>query len=167
MSNKKSISSLKSGQNLKRRLIKEKILPYICEICNQLPTWHEKPLVLQLDHKDGNRTNNEISNLRFLCPNCHTQTSTFCGKNITKNKENKIVWLCQYCNQPCSIHKSRCQICTNRLNAKLFPKKSKTNYPSNDILKHLICTTSISKVAISLGVSYNAVLKYCKRRGIV
>lgn len=39
------------------------------------------PLILQLDHIDGNHENHHISNLRFLCPNCHSQTKTFSGKN--------------------------------------------------------------------------------------
>lgn len=40
-----------------------------------------KALILQLDHRDGDHTNHSIDNLRFLCPNCHSQTDTFSGKN--------------------------------------------------------------------------------------
>lgn len=54
---------------------------YVCEGCGQLPTWHGKPLVLQLDHKDGDKFNDCDDNLRFLCPNCHSQTPTFAGRN--------------------------------------------------------------------------------------
>lgn len=43
--------------------------------------WNGKPLMLQLDHIDGNHQNHVISNLRFICPNCHSQTETFSGKN--------------------------------------------------------------------------------------
>ena len=39
--------------------------------------WMEEPLVLQLDHIDGNRRNDRRENLRALCPNCHSQTETF------------------------------------------------------------------------------------------
>jgi hypothetical protein len=50
-------------------------LPYRCE-CGNEGSWQDRPLTLQLDHKDGDRTNNTLSNLRFLCPNCHAQTPT-------------------------------------------------------------------------------------------
>lgn len=52
----------------------------ICFECGQEPIWRGKKLVMQLDHIDGNSDNNELSNLRLLCPNCHTQTPTFSSK---------------------------------------------------------------------------------------
>lgn len=67
---------------LKRRLIVEGIKEDKCEICNLLPLWNGKLLSLQLDHIDGNNTNNMINNLRIICPNCHTQTDTFGSRNI-------------------------------------------------------------------------------------
>ena len=63
------------GGNYKRYL-KEKCGDK-CTECGQTSTWNNKPLMLQLDHIDGNSDNNLISNLRLLCPNCHTQTETF------------------------------------------------------------------------------------------
>lgn len=53
---------------------------YSCEICG-ISDWQGKPIVLQLDHIDGNADNNHEDNLRLLCPNCHTQTDTFGAKN--------------------------------------------------------------------------------------
>lgn len=53
-----------------------------CAICNQGPVWNYKPLTLQLDHIDGDSDNNDISNLRLLCPNCHTQTPTYGSKGM-------------------------------------------------------------------------------------
>lgn len=64
---------------LKRAMI-EAGMPEQCE-CGLGPEWNGNPLVLQIDHKDGNPLNNLISNVRFLCPNCHTQTPTFGIKN--------------------------------------------------------------------------------------
>lgn len=57
-----------------------------CSICNIGETWNNKPLVLQIEHKDGNFVNNIESNLEYLCPNCHSQTETFCTKNINKGR---------------------------------------------------------------------------------
>lgn len=66
---------------LKKRILKAGLLKYECECCGNKGEWNGKPLVLQLDHKDGNHNNHSIENLRFLCPNCHSQTNTYSGKN--------------------------------------------------------------------------------------
>jgi len=77
------------GGNLKRYL-KQKIGDY-CVECNQESIWNNKPLVLQLDHIDGNSDNNNLKNVRLLCPNCHSQTSTFgnAGKGNRYKKNTK------------------------------------------------------------------------------
>ncbi len=65
---------------LKKKLLSEKILDYKCAIC-EISEWRSKEIVLQLDHIDGDSHNHKLDNLRLLCPNCHTQTNTWCGKN--------------------------------------------------------------------------------------
>lgn len=62
---------------------------YVCLECS-LKFWNNKPLVLELDHIDGNNKNDERDNLRFLCPNCHSQTETWRGRKKRKNEFNKI-----------------------------------------------------------------------------
>lgn len=62
---------------LKKRLVDENILEYKCAICGNTGTWQGKKLTLQLDHINGEHTDNRVENLRFLCPNCHSQTDTF------------------------------------------------------------------------------------------
>lgn len=51
-----------------------------CSVCN-ISEWNGKPLVLEIEHKDGNSENNTIDNVCFICPNCHSQTSTYKGAN--------------------------------------------------------------------------------------
>jgi endogenous inhibitor of DNA gyrase (YacG/DUF329 family) len=51
-----------------------------CSECGQESSWNNKPLVLQLDHIDGDSDNNFPSNIRMLCPNCHSQTENFGSK---------------------------------------------------------------------------------------
>jgi len=65
---------------LNKRLIKEKILHNKCSIC-KIETWNNKPIRFQLDHINGNSTDHKLENLRLICPNCHSQTETYCGKN--------------------------------------------------------------------------------------
>lgn len=65
-----------------RRYFQENI--QCCESCGQGQTWNGKNLTLEIDHTDGNRKNNKRSNLKYLCPNCHSQTPTFRAKNIKK-----------------------------------------------------------------------------------
>ena len=66
--------------SLKRRILNANLLEYKCAICG-ICEWQNKPLILQLDHINGDNKDNRLENLRLLCPNCHSQTETFCGKN--------------------------------------------------------------------------------------
>lgn len=66
---------------LKQRLIAENRLEYKCQFCSNTGTWNNLPLTLELDHINGVNNDNRIENLRFLCPNCHSQTDTYSGKN--------------------------------------------------------------------------------------
>jgi Zn finger protein HypA/HybF involved in hydrogenase expression len=73
----KNLINRVNRKSLLSAILKSKVLDYECEICKNKGIHLEKELVLQIDHKDGNWKNNSISNLRFLCPNCHSQTSTY------------------------------------------------------------------------------------------
>ena len=66
--------------SLKARILKSDIIEYKCAICG-INEWLGKKLILQLDHINGDNRDNRLENLRFLCPNCHSQTETFCRKN--------------------------------------------------------------------------------------
>lgn len=68
-------------ETLKKNLVV--IRGHKCECC-QLSQWNEKEIPLQVHHKDGNGFNNLLENLQLLCPNCHAQTDTYCGKNKSK-----------------------------------------------------------------------------------
>jgi hypothetical protein len=100
---KKSIPALKKAIKEKNKL-KETILPFDeiskkfkkkkilneqngrCIICEIMPIWNNRSLTFHLDHIDGNHNNNLRENLRMICPNCHSQTETYC---IMKNKKGK------------------------------------------------------------------------------
>ena len=65
---------------LKIRLINEGIFEYKCAKCG-IYEWQGQPISLQLHHKNGINNDHRKENLEFLCPNCHSQTDTFSGKN--------------------------------------------------------------------------------------
>lgn len=69
---------------LKKRLIAEGVKQEMCEQCKCGTVWQGQPLVLHLDHIDGDRHNHTLQNLQLLCPNCHSQTETYCGRNTSK-----------------------------------------------------------------------------------
>lgn len=72
--------------SLKNRILKANKLKYECSEC-KITSWNNKPLTLQLDHINGVNNDHRIENLRLLCPNCHSQTPTFSGGNVRKNKD--------------------------------------------------------------------------------
>lgn len=85
----KKNSTYSNMTKLKKRLILEYNVEYKCALCG-LSTWRDKPISLQLDHINGDNTDHRISNLRLLCPNCHSQTTTY----YLCRQKHKGVW-CQ------------------------------------------------------------------------
>ena len=61
--------------------IKGNYTPYKCSICGLEPFWNGKELTLTLDHINGINNDDRLENLRWVCPNCDRQLSTFSGKN--------------------------------------------------------------------------------------
>jgi hypothetical protein len=139
------------NRHLKLRLIRAGILDEECSSCGLPPMWQGRPMTLQLDHINGVRSDNRIENLRLLCPNCHSQTSTFAGRNTVAIKKcscGKVI-------RPAS---TRCRGCTNAL-----PRKAKIEWPPADELRRRVAAGSREAVGRSLGVSGNAVKKHLGR----
>jgi 5-methylcytosine-specific restriction endonuclease McrA len=85
-------SPYKNIGRLKVRLVQEGLLEYKCAECSNVGEWNGRPLTLQLEHKNGKHNDHRLSNLCFLCPNCHSQTETYAGKNARSSK----TWIDQY-----------------------------------------------------------------------
>ena len=76
-----SVSISKSHKNKLKKILGEN-----CSKCKRESIWEGSYLEMELDHINGDNTDNRLENLRFLCPNCHSQTETFRGRNIKKNR---------------------------------------------------------------------------------
>jgi len=141
------INSTCSGSTLRKWT--KRYIKYICEECNNLGYYNNKPLTLQLDHINGNNTDNRVENLRYLCPNCHAQTDTYCGKG-TREKEKLYKSVSEWRHAP-----------------KYYCRKVK-NRPSKEELEILITKynnwTYIGKM---FGVNGNSVKKWAKLYGIL
>lgn len=72
------------SHKLRKRLLRENYFEHKCYSCN-LTEWMNYPITLELEHIDGDHTNNQIENLTLLCPNCHSLTPTWrrCKSNST------------------------------------------------------------------------------------
>lgn len=140
-----------AGTHLKHRLIREGRLSYECAECG-LSDWRGKPLSLQMDHIDGDRSHNNIENLRLLCPNCHTQTPTFGRRGY---KRSKVKGRCADCNTEVHRTSHRCGRCAKQA-------QEKTPWPTYEELQAAVATTSLSAVGRTYGVSPNAVAKRLK-----
>lgn len=69
----------------RRYILKHNLIPYQCAICGAVE-WQGKTLSLELDHINGINNDNRLENLRFLCPNCHSQTTTYGSRNQQRNE---------------------------------------------------------------------------------
>jgi Zn finger protein HypA/HybF involved in hydrogenase expression len=73
----------------RKLLLKYDVFEYKCNKCG-IEEWNGSKITLEIEHKDGNRFNNSKNNLELLCPNCHSQTSTFRKNRQPKNNRKNI-----------------------------------------------------------------------------
>lgn len=98
-------STYKRYQLIKKKLIAAGMKKDECEVCGIGNQWNGKPIVLQVDHINGINDDNRLENLQIICPNCHSQTSTFgrgtsaklnrtCACGAGKSADALVCWPC-------------------------------------------------------------------------
>lgn len=151
-----------SAANLRRALL-ESGVEHKCAECGLPPFWNDKYLQLQVDHVNGIITDNRIENLRFICGNCHLQTSNFGIKNSPKYF-SKVVTI----KSPKLMKKFVPKPSEINPNWRRQPKFStrKVERPSKEVLEKFLWEKPTSQIAIDFGVSDNAITKWAKSYGL-
>lgn len=179
----------KSSKAKLREVIREQqYITYKCDICHNEGTHLGRPLSLQLDHINGISNDNRLENLRWLCPNCHTQTDNYAGKG--RRKANK-----QYITEQLIVDTVKTVDNINQLLVKIGASNTNANYkkvkrvmekhnlefdsvlvvidkqnvrrrkvkrPDKETLSAEIQMTPMTRIGEKYGVSDNAIRKWCK-----
>lgn len=162
--------------SIKKRLIKER--GHKCECCKK-EAWLGSPIPLEIDHANGDRQDNSRKNLQLLCPNCHSLTPTYRGKNIgleAKNRRQQCFKISRSMqNVEIQKEKSSCKACGKELATKaktgrclqcVHKNQQRVARPPIAELIEQIKQTSYSAVGRKYGVSDNAIRKWVVNAGI-
>jgi hypothetical protein len=173
------VDSKMQRERVKNLLIRFNLIPYRCE-CGIEGSWRGKKLSLQLEHKNGTANDNRLENLCFMCPNCHSQTSTFAGKSTRKNYKEYDT---QEFRNDCKTLTAKATKQKYKISSTLLGKicdrleierpvrecmetRKVKNRPSKERLTELIKQYSMVGVGKMFSVSDNAVRKWCKSYNI-
>ena len=167
--------------HIKNRLINDGHWKDECQVCN-LSEWQGQKLGLQVHHVDGDRTNNLIENLQLLCPNCHSITDNYCGKEsrVKKNVIPPTKYFCKQCSKEISINarKGSCIDCYNLYKKSDEFKKNMRQLVSKTIKVIDVEATELIEVLKQnnynyvhtgkhYGVSKTTISNWVKRKGLL
>lgn len=145
-------STYYTSSDLLKRLFKEKIKEQKCECCG-ISEWQDKPITLQLHHINGNHNDNRLTNLKVLCPNCHSQTDNWGSKKAKK--------YCPDCGKEICRESTYCRSCAPK--HRVVNDENKSKRPSKEILLEEIKDNSFVELGKKYGVNEASVRKWCKK----
>jgi hypothetical protein len=157
-----------SRSNLKPRLYEEGLKERRCEMCGQDENWQGRTMSLILDHINGVPDDNQLENLRIVCPNCAATLDTHCGRKNRREPEIRNCRRCgrefqakyrdhRYCSHSCGSRWDRA-----KLRGRPRPEYRRASRPPYEQLMAEIAATSYCAVGRKYGVSDNAVRKWVK-----
>lgn len=153
-----------SRGRVKNIILKQNLIQYECEKCGLKDEWKNEKLVLVLDHINGIPDDHRLENLRFLCPNCNSQTPTFAGKNQRKQRN------CTRCGKAIDGNKNKmCRECYSLTCIEYRHKERELKHGkildkiNKEQLLIDIQNMSMHQVAIKYGMSDNSIKKWCKK----
>lgn len=151
---------------LKNKLFKSGVKKRKCESCGQGEVWNGKKMALHLDHINGVNNDNRIENLRILCPNCHSTTKTYGGKNARKNKKGTAFQKFSYEED---LKRNTCKCGSKKYKRSKFCLKCshesqrKVKRPDLKLLKKEVEEFGYSATGRKYGVSDSAIRKWIKK----
>jgi len=151
--------STMSKSSIKRKIIKFNLIEYKCQKCGLFDVWQDQNIVLHLDHINGDIKDNRIDNLRFLCPNCHSQTPTYC-RNETKSKR---VSQCTNCGK--NIYSNQTGFCRSCWGYKKI--EFKDIGISEEFLREKVRSQTMKTISEELNISLRILRRICKEKDIV
>ena len=149
------VNSTADSETLRRWYKKGNYQDYKCSICG-LTEWNNEPITLRLDHINGINNDNRLENLRWLCPNCDSQSEFYCGRN-SKNRKNRHT--CSSCGKIIDKSASLCIDC--------YEKQTKVYQVMNSIsreeFKKDLREKTLTEIANNFSIGRNTLRKVCSK----
>lgn len=162
-------SSYSGRGGIKKRLYALGV-PEQCRKCGLGTVWQGEPISLTLEHINGIWNDNRLENLEILCPNCHSQTSTYAGRgghsrvdSISFRPEPSLRALtsnCIDCQASIGVNSTRCQSCNNSVNN---IKRYNKSYPDIETLVEMVSDVGFVKTSAMVGVADTALRKHMRK----